>query len=162
MASDGKRAYAQEANGDRQLAVKKQRRQDGTALAVSARKVEPEVRFDSQCPAHNQKHSSRQLCIPHTSWRLFSVNIAGVACSGLPQQLRGKAASSLCVATQQHLFSSMAVRQTCWKQICLRYTAGPCADVSAASADHVVDGACGGGVYSQIQPGRHSCGVWLA
>ncbi|KAK9830919.1 hypothetical protein WJX81_004972 [Elliptochloris bilobata] len=42
MASDTKRGYPHEANGGGQLAVKKQRRQDGSALPVSTRKVEPE------------------------------------------------------------------------------------------------------------------------
>ena len=55
MASDGKRAYAQEANGSRQLAVKKQRREDGSALAVAGRKVEPEVRFVFRAPSLGPK-----------------------------------------------------------------------------------------------------------
>ena len=64
MASDGKRAYAQEANGSRQLAVKKQRREDGSALAVAGRKAEPEVRYVSSAPSLCSKsymfHTSRQ------------------------------------------------------------------------------------------------------
>jgi hypothetical protein len=53
MASaDGKRALPQEANGGhQQLTLKKQRREDGSALAVSAKRVEPEVRGARPCTA---------------------------------------------------------------------------------------------------------------
>lgn len=110
--SDGKRALPQEANGGhQQLALKKQRREDGSALAVSAKKVEPEV-----CGARPGSASTGLRWLGKRVWACHSALLRSKQAGGEVEEVYLPNLFTVPAELCQTALSSLHLLPLCWSR----------------------------------------------